>query len=340
MKIALVSLDASPLTADVDSRGLRVAELAAALSRQRHEVNVYAGHSDPALPEQATANGYAVTHLPSNPAEFVDELVAQWQWGKPDVVHSLSSSSSLVSSLSARQAEVTVVQTAHESGEQLTSDEYALYRSAGGVIATTGRKAAALISAGVRRSRICVVPPGVDTELFQPDGSDAPRVPPHRVAWLGEPLPGNGSGVADLIPDTEFATVGGSGPARSARSRAALLRSADVAVCTGLSAEQESLTLEAMSCGVPVVEFLPGGPSDMMVHGITGLHVRQGDVLRLIRTLRALLAAPTQRELLGILARDRVCVRYSWDRIATDVIHSYDEALGSHLVPQTGGRTR
>ncbi|MFJ5986084.1 glycosyltransferase [Lentzea sp. NPDC092896] len=331
MKIALVSLDASPLTAH--SRGLRVAELAVALTRQRHEVHVYAAHSDTALPEQA--NGYAVTHLPPNPAEFVDALVAQWQVRKPDVVHSLSTSSGLVSSLSARQAEVTVVQTAHETGQQPSPDELALYHSADGVIATTERQAAALIGAGVRRSRIWVVPPGVDTELFQPDDSDAPRLPPQRVVWLGEPLPGNGSDVADLVPDTEFATIGG-----SARSRAALLRSADVAVCTGLSAEQQSLTLEAMSCGVPVVEFLPGGPSDMMVHGITGLHVPQGNVLRLIRTLRALLAAPTRRELLGVLARDRVCVRYSWDRIANDVIHSYDEALGSHLVPQTGGRTR
>ncbi|WP_439658436.1 glycosyltransferase [Lentzea sp. HUAS TT2] len=302
MKIALVSLDASPLTADVD-------ELAAALSRQRHEVKVYAADS--------------------GPAEFVDELVARWQTSKPDVVHSLSWSSNLVSSLGARRAGVTVVQTAHETGSHITPDDYALYHSAGAIIATTELKAAALINAGVRRSRICVVPPGVNTELFQPEDSEEPRVPPHRVVWLGEPLPGNGPGIAELMPEVEFTTIGG-----SAGSRAALLRSADVAVCTGVSAEQENLTLEAMSSGVPVVEFLRGGPSDMMVHAITGLHVRQGSVLRLVRTLRSLLAATTQRTLLGIAARDRACVRYSWDRIADDVLHSYDKALSSHPVPR------
>lgn len=326
MKIAMVSLDASPL--NPDPSGHRVAELASAIARQQHDVTVYA--ADPSLPEQSTTNGYVIRHLPSNAADFANEFVARMQLDKPDVVHSQSWASSLVSTMSARQAHVPLVLTAHDASRPPAPVDRALYQAADRIIATTERGAAVLVRAGARRARVCVVPPGVDAELFQPIGPSAPLTMPHRVVWLGEPLSFDRFDVSTVVPGTEFITLGGSASPMSAQQRATLLRSADLAVCAGTSAEQESLTLEAMSCGVPVIAIVPGGPGDMVVHGTTGLHLPRGNAREFVRTVRGLVGDPTHRELLGTTAHDRACVRYSWDRISSDVIHAYDQALSAH----------
>ncbi|WP_143116355.1 glycosyltransferase [Lentzea xinjiangensis] len=332
MKIAMVSLDASPVNAVICSRGGHVAALAGALSRHQHEVTVYTGNSDLTAEEHMSMNGFAVTHLPPTAAAFADMLVAQWQRERPDVVHAQSWASGLVSAMSARHAQVPLVQTVDEpDGKtvQSRSVERGLCHAASRIVVTSERRAAALIRAGARRAQVYVVPPGVDTELFQPDSSGRSRSLPHRVVWLGEPLSFNNIDVSSVVPNTKFATIGGTAQLLSDQDRAALLRSADVAVCAGSSAEQEALTLQAMSCGVPVIALIPDGPSDMVVHGITGLHVPQGSVAELLRTLRALVADSTKQDLLGTTARDRACVRYSWGRVASDLVQAYDQAIGS-----------
>ena len=65
MKIAMVSEHASPLAAmggaDAGGQNVHVAQLAAALSRQDHEVSVYSRRDRPDLPERiASPDG---THL-------------------------------------------------------------------------------------------------------------------------------------------------------------------------------------------------------------------------------------------------------------------------------------
>ncbi|MFS8103112.1 glycosyltransferase [Lentzea alba] len=329
MKIAMVSVGASPLTAHSDPRGLHIAELAAALARQRHSVTVYTSAHD-GFPGRTTRDGYAVVHLPQDLGEFADGLVEHWQ-DRPHVVHARSWESGVVSGLSARRAGVPFVLAPHGDGEnEPPSARRALCNAADRIIVTSARRAAELVSAGARKARVRVVPPGVNADVFQPDGPRASRARPHRVLWVGESPSGYGVERLKAVRDTEFVQENESTRRLATAERAAFIRSADVVVCAGSTAEHERTVLEAMACGVPAVVIVPGGPTDVVVHGVTGVHVSRDAHVELVRTLRALLADPSQLDLLGTSARDRACVRYSWDRIATDTAYVYEQAISAH----------
>ena len=66
-----------------------------------------------------------------------------------------------------------------------------------------------------------------------------------------------------------------------------------------------SVVYEGMSRGKAVIGTIPGGHSDMIVDGETGLLVPAGDVEALTEAMRKLLAYPEWREQLGQAARER-----------------------------------
>jgi glycosyltransferase involved in cell wall biosynthesis len=135
-----------------------------------------------------------------------------------------------------------------------------------------------LVAAGVPRQDTSVVPHGVDLDHFTPDGDHPDRDRPHRVVAMGTMTPSSGFGtvVAALpaLPDAELVLVSESRNRehsaelrRYARSldvagqvhvmdsppRAdlpALLRSADLMVCSAWEPAFGVAALEAMGCGL------------------------------------------------------------------------------------------
>jgi hypothetical protein len=94
----------------------------------------------------------------------------------------------------------------------------------------------------------------------------------------------------------------------------ALLRSADLVVCSPWYEPFGIVPLEAMACGVPVVASAVGGMLDTVVDGVTGAHVPPRDAAALAEVLSTLLKSPSRRAELGRAGLERVRSRYSWDR--------------------------
>jgi glycosyltransferase involved in cell wall biosynthesis len=212
---------------------------------------------------------------------------------------------------------------------------------------------------GVPRSRISVVPCGVDLRRFTPEGPVGERGERCRVLTVGRLVPRKGFDIAiealSRLPQAELVIAGGPQPSGLSRNEEAvrlrkvaaehgvddrvtllgqvsrdempaLMRSADVVVCAPWYEPFGIVPLEAMACGVPVVAAAVGGLTDTVVDGITGRHVPPRDPAALADALRPLLASSSLRAAYGIAGRDRVRARYSWDRIATDTVEAYRRA--------------
>lgn len=228
------------------------------------------------------------------------------------------------------------------------------------VVATSSAELFELARRGLPRARMSVVPCGADVNRFGP-GPVAPRGAGHRIISVGRLVPHKGfaTAIAALagVPDTELVIAGG--PERGGladdpeacrlrglaeRYRVAdrvrllgqvpraglprLLRSADLVVCTPWYEPFGMASLEAMACGRPVVAAAVGGLADTVVHGVSGELVPPNRPGVLAATVRRLLADQLQREAYGAAGMDRARSRYSWDRIATDILRVYDKAIG------------
>jgi D-inositol-3-phosphate glycosyltransferase len=395
MRIAMVSEHASPLAAvggvDAGGQNVHVAELSAALCRVGHDVTVYTRREDPRVPVEVTTEpGYRVVHVPAGPPRvlpkddllphmgaFADFLRRRWTEEPPDIAHAHFWMSGLAAVLAAEQTGVPVLQTFHAlgvvkrryQGDQDTSPpnriklERLIARRADRVVATCSDEAFELARMGLARSRISVVPCGVDSARFATEGPQARRSAKHRVVSVGRLVPRKGfeTAIASLpnVPGTELVLVGGPENGRLAadpeaqrllafadrlgvRDRVrmlgqvarqdmpALLRSADVVVCTPWYEPFGIVPLEAMACGLPVVASAVGGMIDTVVDGVTGKLVPPRDPDRLAATLRRLLADPATRQMYGAAGFDRVRVRYTWDRVAADTLRVYHRTSPAH----------
>lgn len=391
MKIAMVSANASPLGgADAGEQNVHVAELAAAMARRGHDITVYTRRDAPDLPEQVTTpQGYRVVHVPAGPAKAMpkDELLSyigtfagfldrQWAAERPDVAHAHFWMSGIATQLAARTRGVPTVQTFHGLGvvkrryrgrydtspsARLTLERL-VARNASWVAASCTDEVFELTRMGRSRTRISVVPCGVDLDRFSTEGPVADRSEQHRVVSVGRMLPRKGFATMieamPAIADTELVIVGG--PAaqrpetdpevRRLRSLAAahgvahrvtftgsiarddmpaLLRSADVVACTPWYEPFGIVALEAMGCGVPVVASAVGGMLDTVVHDVTGRLVTPQRPKEVAEAVSSILRDSFLRRSLGLAGRDRACARYSWDRIAADTLRIYEKLVGT-----------
>jgi glycosyltransferase involved in cell wall biosynthesis len=381
MRIAMVSEHADPAAppGDTDAGGqnVHVGSLSAALAERGHAVTVYTRLADPKAPRRAQLSpGVTVRRLPAGPVaplpkdellpympELGARLARRWQRDPPDVIHAHFWMSGLAALAGAAGLPVPVLQTFHALGvvkarhqgaaDPSPADRVELERHIAQccdqVIATCRDEAAELTRAGVSAARISVVPCGVDTSVFTPDGPVAPRTGRPRLLTLGRLV--QRKGVATVLaalarlPEAELVVAGG--PARRdldgnddyrrlreaarrhgvldrvtftggvARAEVpALIRSADVVVCVPWYEPFGMVAVEAMACGVPVVASAVGGLADSIVDQQTGWLVPARDPAALARALGHLLDDPARRGVLGIVGAARARRRYSWRGVA------------------------
>lgn len=232
--------------------------------------------------------------------------------------------------------------------------------SADHIVATCSDEVRELARMGVPDARTSVVPCGVDLSMFDRHGPIAPKGRRRRLLSIGRMVPRKGFDTAikalPELPDTELLIAGG-GADDSARAEAArlrriatehgvadrvqllgqlahaempaLLRSADVVVCTPWYEPFGIVPLEAMACAKPVVASAVGGLLDTVDDGVTGALVPPSEPKPLARALRSLLADSAQRRRWGAAGHRKVCGRYSWDQIAADTLTAYEKATSA-----------
>ncbi|GAA0574443.1 glycosyltransferase family 1 protein [Paractinoplanes ferrugineus] len=384
MRIAMISEHASPLGAG--GQQTHVADLSAALAESGHEVRVYTRRDDPAVAgEVTTSSGVRVVHVPAGPAhvvppdlllpymgEFARWLEEQWRgtW-VPDVVHAHFWTSGLAAVTAARQVGIPVVQSFHELGEieaagtgkpSRSGYERALGRAVDRVVAQSQDEARGLVRIGVPRTQLTIVPAGVDSDRFTPEGPAAERDPDRlRILSVGRLVERKGFGdvieAMRWVPDVEVVVVGGPAAdalpadpgARKLRALAEKLqvadrfklvgrvpfgdmpkwyRSADVLVAAPWQEDLESSALEAMACGVPIVGTAVGGLTEAVVDGLTGDLVPAHDPRALGGALRRLVNDKVRRFAYATAALDRARQAYSWKRVAAQVGSVYATVTG------------
>jgi D-inositol-3-phosphate glycosyltransferase len=403
MKIALITdrlFVPEPTDAYPGDPSRRVLSLARALAERDQEVTVYARRESAARGRPARFPGVSVELVEAGPrrplsgemllphiALFADQLADRWRREAPDVVHAHLWTAGVAAVAGARGLGIPVA----VSLSSLTADappgrrrkaagpagngarkrmEASLVRSAQAVLADGTDEAASLVRLtasphGTPAASIKVVPPGVDTGVFRPDGPAARRGDRPRLLVVAPP--GDQPELATVLhaltelPDPELVVAGG--PARSRLRRdpgyraltglARRLGVADRVTCTGavretdmpglmraadvlvhLTADRGSATVpvEAMACGTPVIAAATGPLPDAVIHDNTGFLVPPDSPAALVHRIRQLLANPMLLEGYGIAAAIRARDRFSWQRIGRETLAVY-EALRGPMMP-------
>ncbi len=400
MKIALVAQHATPLSpragSGPDSDDIGLSELTRKLADHGHQVTIYAQKQQPDVPDRAELHdGVRVEHIDAGPvpmipapgeqddASLLDRVPAFsgplrgcWERERPDIVHALRWTSGLAALAAARDHRIPVVQEFSSLG--VTERRYraqaagadaarirlepAIGRSAAAVVATHSAEVSDLASLGVHRSSIRVIPWGVETDTFTPEGPVAKRNGRARLVTATDLTEREALETLlralTRVPGAELMVVGGPDRAELRSSAAyvslarfagalgisdrvaftgkvarsampALLRSADLVVSTCQYEPSGMTSLQAMACGTPVIAPPVDGHADAVVDGTTGILIPPGRPALLAQRIRQLLAHPMLLEAYGVAAADRAKSRYSWDRIAAETLAVYGKAAAA-----------
>ncbi|MGE5131381.1 MAG: glycosyltransferase [Gemmatimonadota bacterium] len=397
MRIALVAPHVTlPGSSPIADSGPRVTSLAKALAGLGHQVTVYSRKDAPSQPRTVKLGArVTVEHVPAGPAArlsadeltphiraFGDHLAQRWRRNRPDLAHAHFWLSGLAAVAGARDLDIPVVQTFHvldlKSRRRCARKPHdlaqlrvkaCLARNVSGVLAGSSAEARELASLGVPRAAIRVVPSGVDTGEFLPEGPVAKRNGKPRLLTVGPLTDEQGLDmvVRSLaeVPNAELVIAGGPARAKlrqdkvcqhltglarelgvadrvsfigrvSPKDLPALLRSADILVSAAWDEPFGTVALQAMACGTPVVASAVGVHNDAVIDGTTGMLLPPGQPSVLARRVRGLLGSPLQLEAFGIAAADRARARYSWERIGQETAYAYERCLaarGSLEVP-------
>jgi phosphatidyl-myo-inositol alpha-mannosyltransferase len=200
-----------------------------------------------------------------------------------------------------------------------------------------------------------VIPNGVDTSFFRPDGrraTDALTDHP-RLLFLGRIEPRNGLGtLLDAMPGIlaryprAVLTVAGDGPwrgyyQRRARELGASVRfagqvfadrpayygSADLYLCPTTIASFGVTLLEAMACGTPMIVSDNLGFRSVVDGGAEAVLIPKDDPDVWAETTLALLGDPERRAAMGRAGRAKAA-RFAWPRIARAELGVYERVLG------------
>jgi glycosyltransferase involved in cell wall biosynthesis len=217
-----------------------------------------------------------------------------------------------------------------------------------------GRSPIVKASGGVR-----VIPPGIDTTVFNPQDRDRCRkqlgLPQNafviitggasltdankNVPWLLKQLshlPGRRDVIVlafgeGSVPVPDHLNVRFTGGIRDRRDLAQLFAAADVFVSASLM-ETYGLTLvEAMACGTPVVALRVGGIPEAAPDGQGAILCEPGDGAALTEAIMKLRSSPELRDRLGALARETAHTRNAASSFANAFAQLYRECVSSRM---------
>jgi D-inositol-3-phosphate glycosyltransferase len=389
-RVAIVSEHASPLippgSSEAGGQNIHVAGLALELGRRGLDVVIHTRRDDAYLPEQVElAPNVVVDHVDAGPAthvareallplmdDFAEELSRKWARNPPDVVHSHYWMSGLAALVAGRSHEIPVVHTFHALGSEKRRHlgkrdpsptvrieaERRVASEVDTLVATSAAEVEELAAMGAHPARVAVIPCGVDTTLFTPNGPAEMHGSQMRLAVVGRLVERKGVGdvvrALQLLPGIELVVAGGSGDEQDAEAEElralaeragvaarvdfrgpvphdrlpALLRSADAVVCVPWYEPFGLVALESAACGRPVVASAVGGLRETVVDGITGVLVPPRAPCRLAVAARGLLADAELRSRLGSAAAVHAA-QFSWSRIAAATIQAYFSVLAA-----------
>ena len=207
------------------------------------------------------------------------------------------------------------------------------------------------------RDRVTIVPCGVDSDRFAPNG--ARQHPSPRVGMIARFAPIKGQGVlvhaANELwashPDAEFLLAGTSlfgedqyeqrvrelalsGKNRSVRFLGfvedvpRLLEQLDIVVSPSTQPEGFGQSIvEAMMAGKPVIASALGGPLEVIEEGVTGRLVPPGDALALSRAISEMLDDPERALAMGRRGRERALRLYDIRRTTRQIEQVYEKVL-------------
>jgi D-inositol-3-phosphate glycosyltransferase len=236
------------------------------------------------------------------------------------------------------------------------------------IVATCTDEAAELRRMGVERDRIRVVPCGVDTSLFSPLTPTAELIaaasaPPRRrrLLCVGRLVERKGVDTAiralTELPEFELVVAGGPEKRRLATDPEArrllllaeelgvadrvqllgsvdhdllpaLIRSADLVVCTPWYEPFGIVPIEAAACGRVVVGSAVGGLLDTVVDGETGRLVSGNDPSAVAAAVQDVIRDPLRKRRFEVAARYRAVALYDWDSVAAATAGAYLSLVG------------
>ena len=210
---------------------------------------------------------------------------------------------------------------------------------------------------GVDPARIEVIPPGVDTDLWQPGTHDSDIM---RILFVGGDFDRKGGALLlrafdALGPDAaELRIVTRSSVPRQPGVRVfnglspgdpqlrELYRSSDVFVLPSGSETFGIAAVEAAAAGLPVVATRVGGLGDLVVDEETGFTMAAGDADGLTTILRRFLDDPQLRRTMGRAARRRAELEFdsgkNADRLLRLILGCLDGQPSGSSTRAVGGR--
>lgn len=167
-------------------------------------------------------------------------------------------------------------------------------------------------------TRISVIPPGVDTQIFKPR-ERGPKDGPPRILFVGGDFERKGGlilldAMRRLTVRVELDIVTGVGPTpippglevqihRGLKPQSdelvALFKRADIFVLPSLGECYGQVIAEAMACGLPVVATRVGAIPELVIDGTTGFLVRAGSSRQLGDALQGLVEIAGLRSAMG-----------------------------------------
>lgn len=353
---------------------IRLRNLSRGLAADGHDVTVYAQCADGDAPRAAELCPGVIVSYIGPASERGDDELAQRIPGfaaplrtaigenPPDVVHAVRWTSGLAALTAARDLRIPVVQsfgslyaterrrrtTPPAAGPKRLRLEPVIGRSVSAVVTDCEDEESELTRAGIPRHSIRVVPCGVDTHTFAPEGPVTTRHGRPRLLTVTDSADELATTLRVLaqVPDAEL--IAACAPPDASIARLAddlgvtgrvkftgpltreelpsMLRSADLLVTLAEHDPTGMLVLESMACGTPVAAASGGGHGDAVVDGTTGILVPARRPALIAERIRGLLTHPMRLAAFGVAASDRARSRYSWERIARETAAVYDRA--------------
>lgn len=171
-----------------------------------------------------------------------------------------------------------------------------------------------------------------------------------EVTFVGRVSPEKGIHLfieaARLLPDIPFAVAGGhpedlgiqdypvnlqwKGFLNEEQLNQQYLKSRFIVVPSQCYEGFPNVILRAMALEKPVITSKIGGLQDIVIHGVTGLHVPPGSANELARAIATLYADAAQCVRMGQAARPIACERYGRDAIYQTLLAIYQQAIQQH----------